>query len=170
MFWFIFAVVCLYASFVQGRQLTRIEKQVTDIAKTFGAVLLLGFTAFAQDLPSPNQMHLSVTTRSYFRNPDGSCVQCSIGMAGAHCNDPNAATLLWDTEYGPAERGGSWPSRVEKYCDKRGIQPIPSLALRSTIRCLGFNGRRKQGASRQLALERLIFRRSTVTIRRRMNT
>jgi hypothetical protein len=68
------------------------------------------------------QMDLQARTRSFFRNPDGSCVQCSIGMAGAHCNDANAASLLWDTPFGPAERGGSWPSRVEKYCDARGIR------------------------------------------------
>ncbi len=66
-------------------------------------------------------MSLSPQTRSWYRNPDGSCVQCSIGMAGVHCNDPNAASLLWDTQYGPAERGGSVPSRVEAYCDRRGI-------------------------------------------------
>ena len=68
------------------------------------------------------QMRLSPETRSWFHNPDGSCVQCSIGMAGVHCNDINAASLLWDTSYGPAVRGGSWPSRVEAYCDQRGIK------------------------------------------------
>lgn len=67
-------------------------------------------------------MHLSPEVRAYFKNPDGSCVQCSIGMAGANANDMNAASLLWDTVYGQAERGGSWPSRVEAYCDKRGIR------------------------------------------------
>jgi hypothetical protein len=78
--------------------------------------------SWAQDRPTVvTSMHLSADTRSFFRNPDGSCVQCSIGMAGVHCNDINAASLLWDTDYGPAVRGGSWPSRVEQYCDKRGI-------------------------------------------------
>lgn len=67
-------------------------------------------------------MNLSPETRRWFRNPDGSCVQCSIGMCGVHCNDINAASLLWDTQYGSAERGGSWPSRVERYCDRRGIK------------------------------------------------
>lgn len=69
-----------------------------------------------------NRMELSEETRAWFRNPDGSCVQCSIGMAGVHCNDLNAATLLWDTPYGPAERGGSGPNRVAHYCDRRGIK------------------------------------------------
>lgn len=124
MLWFLFALFCLTMSILQGRQLTRIERSVKDIAKVMGLTLLLCVTAVGQDLPQSNQMNLSPATRGFFRNPDGSCVQCSIGMAGAHCNDPNAACLLWDTAYGSAERGGSWPSRVEKYCDKRGIQAM----------------------------------------------
>lgn len=59
--------------------------------------------------------------RVWFRNPDGSCVQCSIGMCGVWQNVPQATTLLWDTEYGPRVRGGSNPSRVESYCDRRSI-------------------------------------------------
>jgi hypothetical protein len=59
--------------------------------------------------------------RQWFHNPDGSCVQCSIGMIGVDQNVPAAATLLWDTEYGPAERGGSNPARVAAYADRRGI-------------------------------------------------
>lgn len=59
--------------------------------------------------------------RQWFRNPDGSCVQCSIGMCGYWQNVPAATTLLWDTDYGPKVRGGSYPSRVEKYCDARQI-------------------------------------------------
>ena len=67
-------------------------------------------------------MDLPKELRSWFRNPDGSCVQCSIGMCGVDQNIPSAATLLWDTEYGPAERGGSWPSRVAEYSRRRGIR------------------------------------------------
>jgi hypothetical protein len=60
--------------------------------------------------------------RAWFRNPDGSCVQCSIGMCGVWQNVPAATTLLWDTEeYGSKVRGGSYPSRVENYCDHRRI-------------------------------------------------
>lgn len=66
-------------------------------------------------------MHLDNGTRGYCVNPDGSCVQCSLVMCGFHCNDPNASRLLWESEYGPAERGGSLPSRVTAYCDRRGI-------------------------------------------------
>jgi hypothetical protein len=89
----------------------------------FGLLWLFGSSAIAQDRPTvPTSMQLQPETRAWFKNPDGSCVQCSIGMAGVHCNDLNAASLLWDTAYGPAIRGGSWPSRVEAYCDKRGIK------------------------------------------------
>lgn len=77
----------------------------------------------AQERPTVRtSMQLSPETRAWFKNPDGSCVQCSIGMVGVHTNDINAASLLWDTDYGPAVRGGSWPSRVESYCDRRGIK------------------------------------------------
>lgn len=67
-------------------------------------------------------MDVPADMRAWYRNPDGSCVQCSIGMCGVDQNVPAAATLLWDTKYGPAERGGSWPSRVAGYCRSRGIR------------------------------------------------
>ena len=60
--------------------------------------------------------------RHWYRNPDGSCVQCSIGMCGVDQNVPAASTLLWDTDYGPRERGGSGPSRVADYCRERQIR------------------------------------------------
>lgn len=84
--------------------------------------LMLALPAVAS--AQTQMMELSPETRMYYHNPDGSCVQCSIGMLGCHCNDINAATLLWDTVYGPAERGGSNPSRVEAYCDRRGIRAL----------------------------------------------
>ena len=83
-------------------------------------LLLVGVACHAEE--TVNTMQLSPETRSWFRNPDGSCVQCSIGMAGVHCNDLNAASLLWDTAYGPAERGGSGPGRVANYCNRRKIK------------------------------------------------
>ena len=63
-----------------------------------------------------------VEIRRWFRNPDGSCVQCSIGMCGVDQNVPAAASLLWDTDYGPRVRGGSGPSRVARYCRERNIR------------------------------------------------
>lgn len=97
-----------------------------NLALLFGLILFSApFHAEASGQEAPkvaNAMQLAEETRAWFRNPDGSCVQCSIGMAGVHCNDLNAASLLWDSVYGPKERGGSWPSRVANYCNRRGIQ------------------------------------------------
>lgn len=102
-----------------------IRVDIRSIASKSAAVMLfavLCLGAVVQAGEPVQMMHLQPDTRSWFRNPDGSCVQCSIGMAGVNANDLNAASLLWDTPYGSAERGGSWPSRVEAYCDKRGIK------------------------------------------------
>jgi hypothetical protein len=71
--------------------------------------------------PAP-QMDLPVWVRQFYRNPDGSCVQCSIGLCGADQNVPSAASLLWATEFGPAVRGGSDPMRVARYCRDRNIR------------------------------------------------
>ncbi len=79
-------------------------------------------SALAQNCVPPPAADLPAPIREWFRNPDGSCVQCSIGMCGVDQNVPAAATLLWDTEYGPKERGGSYPQRVSGYCDRRGIR------------------------------------------------
>ncbi|MCA9179683.1 MAG: hypothetical protein KDB14_34745 [Planctomycetales bacterium] len=91
--------------------------------KVLSIVVLLATTAAAsQLLQAQEMMELPVEVRKWFRNPDGSCVQCSIGMCGTWNNVPAATTLLWDTEYGKAVRGGSWPSRVADYCSQRGIR------------------------------------------------
>lgn len=86
----------------------------------------LGFAAVsAQEIECPDPrlaVDLPEEIRGWYRNPDGSCVQCSIGMCGVDQNCPQAATLLWDTQYGPKERGGSWPERVGRYAAKRGIR------------------------------------------------
>lgn len=70
----------------------------------------------------PHTMQVPPELRAWYRNPDGSCVQCSIGMCGIWQNVPLAYTLLWDTAYGPAVRGGSGPSRVETYAARRGMR------------------------------------------------
>ena len=59
--------------------------------------------------------------RVRYRNPDGSCVQCSIGMCGCWRSNQAAARLLHNSEYGPAVRGGSGPERVARYCQERQI-------------------------------------------------
>jgi hypothetical protein len=70
--------------------------------------------------------------RERMRNPDGSCVQCSIAIAGIHHNIPAAEFLLWNSQYGPAVRGGSWPERVEAFCKDRKI-PIYNVEGTQTI-------------------------------------
>lgn len=77
------------------------------------------------------QCEVPAEQRRWYRNPDGSCVQCSIGMSGVHMNVPSAYTLLWDTEYGHKERGGSYPSRVSNYAKARGI-PIYNVTGSAT--------------------------------------
>ena len=89
------------------------------------AVVLIAATASLSWAQTPERslaVDLPPEIRQWFRNPDGSCVQCSIGMCGVDQNVPAAATLLWDTEYGSRERGGSGPSRVAQYCRERGIR------------------------------------------------
>ena len=92
--------------------------------KFFVCLLVIGMTVQAQTEPADPRLAADLPTkqRQWFRNPDGSCVQCSIGMCGVDQNVPAAATLLWDTEYGPRERGGSYPSRVAEYSARRGIR------------------------------------------------
>ena len=70
--------------------------------------------------------------RMRFHNPDGSCVQCSLGMLGVDANVPAAEMLLWQSAYGPAERGGSTPTRVARYCQSRNI-PILNITGRDTL-------------------------------------
>ena len=86
------------------------------------AILLSCSAVLAQEQPpadTPYRMELPAEIRGWYANPDGSCVQCSIGMCGVWQRVPSAAALLWDTEYGRKVRGGSGPSRVEAYCDDR---------------------------------------------------
>lgn len=86
-------------------------------------LILISVPVVAADPPSTAyRMELPPAVRAWYRNPDGSCVQCSNGMVGVHNNIIELATLLWDTEYGAKVRGGSWPSRVEQYCNARGIK------------------------------------------------
>lgn len=89
-------------------------------AKYVGNTLLLVLLWLTPTVDA-QQMQLPADVRQWYRNPDGSCVQCSLGMVGVWSNVPQATTLLWDTPYGPAERGGSWPERVSRYAQSRKI-------------------------------------------------
>jgi hypothetical protein len=88
-----------------------------------GLILLLaswGGVTSAQGFEScPHRLEVPPDIRAYYSNPDGSCVQCSIGMCGIWSDEPKAYTLLWNTQYGPAVRGGSWAGRVETYARQR---------------------------------------------------
>ena len=101
----------------------------------------------AVEPPDPRlAVDLPVEFRKWYRNPDGSCVQCSIGMCGVDQNVPAAATLLWDTEYGPRERGGSGPSRVARYCSERGIRAY-NVTGSSTFEWMKWAARNGRGAA-----------------------
>src|ERR1044071_4300989 len=99
-----------------------------DAIKLMLLTLALATGRVAQGEPPPAiwpqrpMMSLPKETLAWFRNPDGSCVQCSGGMIGAQRGDYAQATLLFDSEYGPAERGGAGPDRVARYCRQRGIE------------------------------------------------
>jgi hypothetical protein len=94
--------------------------------KRFAALLLLALApsiASAIECPDPRlALDVPAEIRAWYRNPDGSCVQCSIGMCGVSQNVPEAATLLWNTDYGRRVRGGSGPSRVANYARERKMR------------------------------------------------
>lgn len=94
------------------------------IAISFSLLLLVVFSTIAQGSEPVRrvEMGLSLATRHKADNTDGSCVQCSITHCGYQCNEPIAAMLLYDSEYGPAIRGGSTPTRVANYCNSRHIK------------------------------------------------
>ncbi len=89
----------------------------TVLLSLFASAILLG-----SEPSGRTEMWLSVGTRHAGDNTDGSCVQCSITHCGFQCNEPAAASLLYNTEFGPAVRGGSTPSRVANYCNQRHIR------------------------------------------------
>jgi hypothetical protein len=102
------------------RAKARINRKMICSALVATSILQTGNNSIAAE---PAQtMELPAEIRAWYRNPDGSCVQCSIGMCGVWSNVPAASTLLWNTEYGPAERRGSWPSRVSEYAASRGLK------------------------------------------------
>lgn len=100
------------------------------------AVAICGGPALAdaQEQPPaavPYSMQLPSDVRGWYRNPDGSCVQCSIGMLGINQNVPEAYTLLWDSPHGQKVRGGSGPQRVENYSNARQI-PVFNVTGQNT--------------------------------------
>src|SRR5262245_43594016 len=86
------------------------------LLRALAVLILLAAPLMAQD-----QLQLPGEVSQWFLNRDGSCVQCSISNCGVWCNVPQASTLLFESEYGPRVRGGSGPSRVEAYAERRKI-------------------------------------------------
>lgn len=89
-------------------------------AITFFSFIFISSTLTSAD--AVNVLDLTDEQRGWYVNPDGSCVQCSIGMIGTANADLNWATVLFDSAYGKAERGGSGPSRVASYAHRRGMK------------------------------------------------
>jgi hypothetical protein len=87
-----------------------------------GALAWVAPCALGQSAERAVTMELPAEYRDWFKNPDGSCVQCSNGMVGMHINRPAWTYLLWESPYGPAVRGGSWPGRVANYARQRGMK------------------------------------------------
>jgi hypothetical protein len=88
---------------------------------------------FAQEpakWPAKAYMELPVEVQQFYLNISGDCVQDSNGMIGAHHGDYSMATLVYRTEYGREQMGGSGPGRVAQYCRDRGI-PIYNITGRS---------------------------------------
>lgn len=131
-------------------RLTDWVKQFPYGAAIFGAIALFaGSTSaadFTFDMPAACALQIPKESRVAYRNPDGSCVQCSIGMCGIDQNDPVAALLLWDSEYGPAVRGGSHPARVRDYCERRNIRAY-NITGESTIAWCKWACRNGRGAA-----------------------
>ncbi len=88
----------------------------------WGVVLSSALGATSQTTEPDLAVDVPSEIRQWYRNPDGSCVQCSIGICGVDQSVPEASTLLWDTIYGKAQRGGSYPSRVARYARERGLR------------------------------------------------
>lgn len=121
-----------------------------DTAEAVAPLYSVGLDEFYGDVvangPEWCAVQLPAAIRAWYRNPDGSCVQCSNGMIGiwVHC-DPMAA-LLWSTEHGPAVRGGSNPSRVANYCNARGIK-IWNVTGESTFAWMAWSCRNGRGSA-----------------------
>jgi len=94
------------------------------------------------ECPDPNlAVDLPKALRAKYDNPDGSCVQCSIGMLGNDQNVLKAERLLEDFDWNgdgrissneKKVRGGSGPSRVAAYARARNMK-ILNITGRQTF-------------------------------------
>jgi hypothetical protein len=93
--------------------------------------VLVGIAA-ANEWRMPVQQFARFKNVASPRDGSGSCVQASISMCGAHHGVPAAESLLVDSPYGPAELGGSTPSRVAAYARRRNM-PLYSVEGSETL-------------------------------------
>jgi hypothetical protein len=82
-----------------------------------------GANATADSVPA--KLDLPPRCGEWFRNPDGSCVQCSIGnvrrvVQRAGRFDVALGHAVWQSGC----RGGSWPDRVADYCEAAADQSV----------------------------------------------
>lgn len=104
----------------------------STVVRGLEALALLVFTGFvvlassllarAQERWPATAMEVPEPIRAYYFNPDGSCVQLSIGIVGQHMDVEVAKKLPFNSEFGPGIRGGSGPGRVESYARARGMR------------------------------------------------
>lgn len=87
-----------------------------------------------------HSMHLSKATLHKGDNVTrpGSCVQCACTHIGYHCGDPAAASLLINSEYGPAVLHGSTPSRIAAVFNQRHIKAYNVTGAQTTKRMMEF--------------------------------
>ncbi len=93
--------------------------------------LLVGTVAAIEPTDPRLAIEREAESRQWVHSLDGGCGQSSNGMCGVDKNVTAAATLLWDTDYGRRVRGGSGPSRVAGYCQKRNLR-IYNITGRNT--------------------------------------
>ena len=120
------------------------------------AVFLFAVPSFAIECPDPRlAVDLPKELRAKYDNPDGSCVQCSIGMNGNDQSADRPMMLLWDYDAdgdGKIDanerkvRGGSGPSRVAAYARARGIR-IFNITGRDTIEWVKWAARNGRGCA-----------------------
>jgi hypothetical protein len=84
-------------------------------------LMVLNLFTATDSTRAQDQLKLPGEVSTWFVNTDGSCVQCSISNCGVWQNCPQASTLLFNSDYGSRQHGGSGPGRVEAYSDKRQI-------------------------------------------------
>jgi len=102
--------------------------QLPRIIAAVLALLLCGVPGHAQETAELRwddpelALHVPQEILQKFRNPDGSCVQCSNSMTGTDQNIGSFAYLLFKSDFGPSVRGGSNPSRVAAYAKERGVK------------------------------------------------